>query len=323
VLLLSGGCNLRPIVPFLPGTPAENLRNNPVLLDKGCTTCHTVGTFGGTVGPVLNQVGNRRSTQWLRTWLEDPSAVKPGTRMPNFELDQAEIEALAADLSKMRRKVDSAQILAGSATPQEAGRRLFEAHDCYACHRIGSRGGFNAPDLTWVGWWQSMEWEKGWLRDPATHRPGTFMPNFKLPPEEIEALTAFLGTLQGQEHEADQRWKGRAYRKKPVARGELIFEKVGCRGCHGEHGKAGGFRNPNAAPDETVPSLTRVSVNHEADELVRWMAKPRRPAKLNRAGPEPPLVCPGWPPALSASEREDVAAYVISLGPKKSKWSFQ
>lgn len=320
--LVCAGCNLRPILPFLPKTPPERLRSNAIVLQRSCVSCHTIGTTGGTVGPVLNQVANRRTVQWLRTWLHNPSAVKPGTKMPNFGFTDQEIDTLIADLKHMRRDFDPQAIVAHAGSQEEAGRQLFDAYDCYACHRIGRRGRYNAPDLTWVGYWQSMEWEAGWLHDPAAHRPGTFMPNFHLKPQEITALVAFLHGLRGQAYADDQRWKLAAYRRKPVVRGELVFEKLGCRGCHGEHGTAGGFRNPNAAPDEQVPPLTRASQKYDATALKRIVLQGRAQPKLDPEGPAPPLVCPRWQGVLSDAELRDLVAYVISLGPKKSKWTF-
>lgn len=321
--VLLAGCNLRPLMPFLPKSPAERLRGNPVVLAKSCTSCHTIGNTGGTVGPVLDQVTNRRTRDWLRTWLRNPQAVKPGTKMPTFGFSDEEIDTLLADLTNMRRDIDPKLVVAEAKGADDAGRRLFEAYDCYACHRIGSRGRYNGPDLTWVGKWQSMEWEKGWLQDPAAHRAGTFMPNFSLRQEEIAALTAFLGTLKGQAHEEDKRWESSAYRKKPVRRGELIFEKLGCRGCHGEAGTAGGFRNPNAAPDETVPALTKARERYSEAELKQVVLASRRPKKLNPSGPEPPLVCPGWDGVIADGEIDDLVAYVVSLGPKQSTWKFR
>lgn len=297
--------------------PAEQLLKNPVATSRSCVSCHTIGESGGTVGPNLNQVGNRRSPAWLRKWLKNPPAVKPGTAMPNFGITDREIELLVADLTRARTVFDPQAILTESPSPVEAGRRLFEAYDCSACHRIGLKGGYNAPDLTWVGKWQDMTWEAGWLADPSAHRPGTFMPNFNLKPGEIKALTAFLGTLKGQAHMEDRRWADPLYRSKPVKRGELIFEKLGCRGCHGERGTAGGFRNPNAAPDQMVPPLTDVSGKHVDDEVKRIILSSRRPRPLNPARAEPPLVCPSWKGVLSDAELNDLVAYVTSLGSKQ------
>lgn len=316
-------CNLKPLMPFLPKTPAERLRANPVVLSRSCTSCHTIGDTGGTVGPVLNEVASRRTRDWLETWLRDPQAVKPGTKMPNFGFTDEELATVLNDLLAMRRETDPKAILEEVRSPEEAGRRLFEAYDCYACHRIGRTGRYNGPDLTWVGKWQDMAWEKNWLANPSAQRPGTFMPTFGLSGPEIEALTAFLGTLKGQQHAEDQRWKDPAYRNKPVKRGEFLFEKLGCRGCHGERGTAGGFHNPNAAPDESVPALTQAAARYDEAALRRIILGSKRPQRLDPQGPEPPLACPSWADVLAENELDDVVAYVKSLGPQKSKWNFR
>ncbi|MDP3939428.1 MAG: c-type cytochrome [Deltaproteobacteria bacterium] len=296
--------------------PADHLLKNPVAVSRSCVSCHTIGQSGSTVGPNLNQVGNRRSSDWLRKWLRNPSAVKPGTAMPNFGLTEQEIESLVTDLSRARKTFDQQAIIAESPTPDEAGRRLFEVYDCYACHRIGQKGRYNGPDLTWVGKWQDMNWEAGWLADPDAHRPGTFMPNFKLSPGEIKALTAFLGTLKGQTHAEDKRWADPLYRSKPVKRGELIFEKLGCRGCHGERGTAGGFRNPNAAPNEMVPALADVSKKYSIDQVKQIILTSRHPRPLDPAGAPPPLVCPAWSGHFEDTELNDLIVYVMCLGPQ-------
>lgn len=51
-----------------------------------CSACHSLGGKGGAVGPALDGVANRYSEQELHTWLANPSAVKPGTAMPNLNL---------------------------------------------------------------------------------------------------------------------------------------------------------------------------------------------------------------------------------------------
>jgi mono/diheme cytochrome c family protein len=69
---------------------------------KGCIVCHNheelrEGYTGITtdIGPDLTW-GTKRPLEFLQSWLKDPVAIKPGTSMPNLELSEAEIEALAA-----------------------------------------------------------------------------------------------------------------------------------------------------------------------------------------------------------------------------------
>jgi cytochrome c2 len=76
-----------------------------LFLAKGCATCHhhaAVAGSGGLGEGVPDLTTYRWNADYLRTWLKDPSAVKPGTYMPTLDLKQDEIEALIAFLSKTK-----------------------------------------------------------------------------------------------------------------------------------------------------------------------------------------------------------------------------
>ena len=85
--------------------PADAAYGQALFMAKGCATCHhhtavaQSGDFGGMWNaPDLSTF--RWTEEYLHTWLKDPSAVKPGTQMPNLELKQDEIEALIAFLKE-------------------------------------------------------------------------------------------------------------------------------------------------------------------------------------------------------------------------------
>lgn len=83
-----------------------------------CATCHTVRgleTEGfqatGTIGPDLTHLASRETFaaalldlngENLRTWLQDPPAVKPGIGMPDLGLTAEEIDALVAYLLSLK-----------------------------------------------------------------------------------------------------------------------------------------------------------------------------------------------------------------------------
>jgi cytochrome c oxidase subunit 2 len=89
-------------------------RGATVFLSSGCGACHTVrGTpANGKVGPDLTHVGSRASLAsgvlpndrpGFRRWLGETATLKPGVRMPGFEvLADAELDALAAYLDALR-----------------------------------------------------------------------------------------------------------------------------------------------------------------------------------------------------------------------------
>lgn len=89
----------------LAAAPLSAVEQGQVLfLSKGCVVCHThadaQATYTGfqtNLGP--NLTGTKLSVDYLRVWLKDPSALKPETEMPNLELKETEIEALAAFLT--------------------------------------------------------------------------------------------------------------------------------------------------------------------------------------------------------------------------------
>ena len=68
---------------------------------KGCATCHRhdgagEGTGQIAIGPDLSAY--RPDPDFVRRWLADPAAVRPGTQMPDLELSDEEISALIAFL---------------------------------------------------------------------------------------------------------------------------------------------------------------------------------------------------------------------------------
>jgi cytochrome c oxidase subunit II len=79
---------------------------------KGCAGCHTVeGVSQGKIGPNLTHLQSRSTFAGsifpmnednLRTWLENPPAVKPGSVMPNLGLTEEEITQLIAYLETLQ-----------------------------------------------------------------------------------------------------------------------------------------------------------------------------------------------------------------------------
>lgn len=79
--------------------------------------------------------------------------------------------------------------------PVQAGARVVEKYDCRGCHRIDGRGALKAPDLAGVTERLDEVSLRLWLRAPRAVKGGTAMPNFHLSDAEIEAIVAYLETL--------------------------------------------------------------------------------------------------------------------------------
>lgn len=308
-------------------TPQEAFLTGPIVKKFQCVTCHTIANEGGTVGPILNQVGLRRSEDWIDTWLKDPNVVKPGTKMPKFPFTDEERKLAVDYLTNMKRDLRTEEILAGDKKPVDKGRELFLDYDCLACHRIGDEGRFVGPDLTWVGIRKPEDWERIWLTSPPAFKPGTFMPDFHIPPEAVESLAAYLHSLQGQDNAAGRRWEfmfSFMVNTSAKVRGEMVWKRLGCWSCHGENGK-GGVSNPNAAPGhELVPNMRGARDRFDKTEFLGKLTSGTKTPAADPAAALRPYDCPTYPEdALNQQGLDDLYAYISSLAPPKSRWTIK
>jgi cytochrome c oxidase subunit 2 len=92
---------------------ASNSRGARIFQQQACSGCHTIrGTAAhGGVGPDLTHFASRSTIAALtepntpanvRYWIEYPQRVKPGNRMPDLALPQADWNALASYLETLR-----------------------------------------------------------------------------------------------------------------------------------------------------------------------------------------------------------------------------
>lgn len=94
-------------------TTEINEDGRSLFVSKVCSGCHIIEGIPeaqGKVGPDLTrQAGNSlivgvlpNTDENMKTWLRDPSAVKPATLMPNQNLTESEIDALLAFLRTLK-----------------------------------------------------------------------------------------------------------------------------------------------------------------------------------------------------------------------------
>ncbi|HMU84373.1 MAG TPA: c-type cytochrome [Leptospiraceae bacterium] len=74
----------------------------PAKFKQLCVACHSLGGAGGNVGPALDGVGSRRDLAYIEKWLRDPSAIKPGAKMPKLALSEAEIKEISTFLAGLK-----------------------------------------------------------------------------------------------------------------------------------------------------------------------------------------------------------------------------
>ena len=107
----------RPAGVAIPGAPTPTgaaLKGQQTFNGLPCIGCHSIKgnpAAIGTVGPNLTHFASRErfagswlanTTENLYDWLRDPPAIKPGSKMPNYNLTDEQINQLIAYLQSLR-----------------------------------------------------------------------------------------------------------------------------------------------------------------------------------------------------------------------------
>ncbi len=85
---------------------------------------------------------------------------------------------------------------AGEERDVKRGKQVFMAQGCYGCHMVGTAGTPIGPDLSRVGFKYPESYIARWLRDPVLQKPTAHMPKIDLTEAEVQALSAYLASLQ-------------------------------------------------------------------------------------------------------------------------------
>lgn len=199
---------------------------------------------------------------------------------------------------------------------ESVGAMYFKGYGCINCHRIGGEGGAYGPDLTYIGFRKSPEWLDLWFKNPHAWKSNTPMPNFNLTDNVRKALVEYLSAQKGDLYRKDSPWNTPELLADSVKRGAVIYDRVGCVGCHGRNG-VGGYPNNNVVGG-MIPSLTKVAEGYSKSELEAKILTGVKPAKADISGPTPMIDMPEWGKVLKSDEIEALADYLISLKPKST-----
>ena len=128
------------------------------------------------VGPNLKDVRLKLNPNWIPVWLKKPSDFRATTKMPNFRLNNDQINAISAYLWQSALTDSLPQHKPGSAAH---GKELFETRGCLACHSIGEgdqlQGGTFAANLTRVGEKDNYDYLVRWVHN-ARERTRPYCP---------------------------------------------------------------------------------------------------------------------------------------------------
>lgn len=118
--------------------------------EKGCIACHQILGKGGTLGPGLDQVAQRRSADSIREKIRNPQKDNPNSVMPVFDLSSEELEALVSFLisptkakppsAKEEGFVGSAVCIACHKDPAQTFNRTVHSEILLQAHSSNSKG---------------------------------------------------------------------------------------------------------------------------------------------------------------------------------------
>jgi mono/diheme cytochrome c family protein len=167
-----------------------------------CVGCHIVEQRGGYIRrfysedqinfapPILNGEGFKVQPQWMFTFLQGPTPIRPWLkiRMPTFHFSNGEDDTIVNYFTSMSDiNVPYMFLNTNAIAPAElaAGQKLMskDYFNCFSCHQQGDKkpegppSGW-APDLGLAYQRLNPDWILKWIANPSALQPGTKMPSF-------------------------------------------------------------------------------------------------------------------------------------------------
>ncbi len=119
------------------------------------------------LAPNLKEVKAKLRRDWLPVWIKNPKGFRPTTKMPEFRLEDEQIQAISAFIWQSGVEPRLEEQGAGDG---ERGKAIFESRGCMACHSIGEGdeqvGGDFAANLSRVGEKVNYDYLVRWVHNP-------------------------------------------------------------------------------------------------------------------------------------------------------------
>ncbi len=247
----------------------------PANYEAGCQQCHSADmvTEHGpvlTLGKELYRLKGCIGCHKFQGFDDEPEQLV-NTRQAILRLEQTKQD----DANEIRRLQHAADVAPDNETAQrlnqqatnltvtisgldaQIGQLEEKSHSLLqAAKKVG-------PDLKEVRMKIRKEWIPYWLGNTHQFRPTTKMPQFRLEPDEIQAIAAFIW---------QDSLSSPPLAKQPLGdpkRGKELFDERGCLACHsiGE--------GSNLLGGTFAANLARMGEKASYDYLVRWVHNPR------------------------------------------------
>ena len=173
-------------------TPVE-LAGRACYRREQCANCHNLSEGEPKMGPTLATVAERKSADWMIAHFKNPSSVVPGSPMPAVQISDELLNCLSAFL--LRVTPQNAAALDAAPGYAMQGAMIYQMNMCGGCHMVNGMGQSVGPPLNGVGQRRTKQWLVEHFRNPQKFEPASTMPPYDFPPDEMEAIVAYLLAL--------------------------------------------------------------------------------------------------------------------------------
>jgi mono/diheme cytochrome c family protein len=241
-----------------------------LFLEKGCASCHSIEGLNPQkdFGPELSALGGKNASElefgaakvphnlvsYIQAKLQDPTSVNPAARMPQYNWNHADLDAITTALLSMKGAPPTSA-LQNLVVPRKevvfrptgAFAEVYERYKCYTCHKFNGYGGDLAPELTYEGSRAQRQWIVDFLKNPQTLRPTLVlrMPQFNMSDKDAATLADYMTMVLQHPAANPAAIDARQFTPAMAALGKQLYEvKYQCQSCH-TIGGTGGYVGPN------------------------------------------------------------------------------
>jgi len=238
--------------------------------EKGCGSCHSVAGLNPQkdFGPDLSAIGAKNASElefgkaaishhlvsYIQAKLQDPTSVNPAARMPQYNWNAADLDAITTALLSMKGAPSTSALQnlvvrkkEVSFHPAGSFGEVYERYKCYTCHKFNGFGGDLAPDLTFEGSRAQRQWIVDFLKNPQTIRPTLIlrMPQFNMSDKDAATLADYMSVALQHPGANSMSVDVKEFTPARAALGKQLYEvKYQCQACH-TIGGTGGYVGPN------------------------------------------------------------------------------
>lgn len=195
-----------------------------------CKACHALEKSGASdvsrvwerKAPDLYYAGNKFQREWLVSWLQAPTRIRPGgefyrkhikstaegdvidsaslSEHPRLDKDDAEAAATKLMALKTPNLVEEGGFQNAVVSEMMGAMFFGKLRGCAACHQDApDHGGMSGPELYSAHKRLQADYVYSYIKHPQTIDPHVWMPDLGLTEVDLQRLTGYIMQLKGAE----------------------------------------------------------------------------------------------------------------------------